>query len=131
MCLCLCLCLPADSSDLRACGISTFSEREKVITAFRDFEGGSRSGSSASGSDDSRGRTQKYQIGQWVKMADGNHWSGVKFGKKGKISSINAQGRYDVEFLGGHVVQDLAEDVLVYANKPGMLTRMKSAVSVF
>jgi hypothetical protein len=61
-------------------------------------------------------------------MADGNHWSGVQFGKKGKIYGVNAQGHYDVEFLGARVVQDLAEDALVFANKPGMLTRMKSAV---
>ena len=119
---------------MRTCGISTFSEREKVIKAFQEYEGGSRSGSSASGSgsDDGRGRTQKFSIAQWVKMNDANHWSGVPQGKKGKIVSINQQGDYDVEFLGGKYVQGLAEDLLIFANKPGMLTRMKSAtMSVF
>ncbi len=112
---------------MRTCGVSTFSEREKVIKAFQEYEGGSRSGSSASGSGSDDGR-QKFSIAQWVKMNDANHWSGVPQGKKGKIVSINQQGEYDVEFLGGKYVQGLAEDLLIFANKPGMLTRMTSAV---
>jgi hypothetical protein len=115
---------------LRSCGISTFSDREKVIQAFREYEGGSRSGSSASGSrsDDGRGSTPKFSVGQWVKMNDSNHWSGVQHGKKGQIMSITTNGDYDVEFLGGKYATGIAEEVLIFANKPGLLTRMKSAV---